>query len=201
MSSATAAVLRVEPGGREGAAEWAAGILRAGGLVVLPTDTVYGVAAHPARREAVARLYEIKGRDPDKPIALLAAALDDVDALGADWGDAGRELAARFWPGPLTLVLKTAQAWEGFRVPDCDLARAVLRASGGLLRVTSANRSGEPESVCDGEALRCLGDRVEGVLAAGRAPGGTPSTVVRIEGSRTVLLREGALPGKLCLNR
>lgn len=169
--------------------------LNAGRLVILPTDTVYGVAAHPAIPSAVAAVYAAKLRDLGKPLPLLASSAEAVARWGARIGEGERRLAARFWPGPLTLVLGVGSGTEGFRVPDCDFTRRVIAAAGGVLRVTSANRSGEPAAVNAAEALRALGGAVALAVDAGAAPIGVPSTVARVEGGRVTVLREGALSG------
>lgn len=176
----------------------AADVLAAGGLVVLPTDTVYGVAADGRLPGAEERLARAKGRPEDKPIPLLAAGLAEVENYGAALTPAERRLAEAFWPGPLTLVLRVpragAAAREGFRVPDCATALALLRAVGGVLRVTSANRSGEPPALTAAQAADALGASVELFLDGGPAPGGVPSSVVQIEEGGLNVLRAGAIP-------
>jgi len=178
-------------------------ILESGGVVVVPTDTVYGVAAHPARPAAVKRLYEAKQRDIGKPLPLLADSGKGVTAFGARLGPVEMRLADRFWPGPLTLVLDVSQRdvdlegaqqdTEGFRVPDHGPLRELLRMCGGVLRVSSANRSGRNPAVSAAEAVEALGKWVDLVLDGGAARGGVPSSVVRVEGCRCVVLREGAI--------
>jgi L-threonylcarbamoyladenylate synthase len=176
----------------------AARVLADGGLVIVPTETVYGIAAHPLRADAVRKLAEVKGRDAGKPIALLADSIAAVERCGIRWSSAARRLAEAFWPGPLTLVLDLEGAGEpeGFRVPDCALTQALLTRCGGTLRVSSANRSGEPDARDAADALRALGNAVDMALDAGRVRGGTPSTVVRVAGETVTVLREGALDAK-----
>ena len=177
-----------------GAVDAAVNALKRGGLVVIPTDTVYGVAADPRVPGAGERLVAAKGREPDKPIPLLAASLAAVEGYGAALGPSERALAARFWPGALTMVLRLRDGREeGFRVPAHSVALAVLTASGGILRVTSANRSGEAESLTAAEAADALGASVDVVLDDGPAARGRPSTVVRVEGGTIRILREGAV--------
>ena len=192
-------ILRAIEGGEEEAVRAAAAALRRGGLVVLPTETVYGLAADPRVPGAEERLWAVKGRAPSKPIALLAAGAAEVDAFGVAWGERGRRLAARYWPGPLTLVMRVGAGWEGFRVPDHRVALLLLRAAGGVLRVTSANRSGEPDALSAGEAVRSIGPLVDVVIDAGAVRVGRPSTVVRVDGENLTVLREGAIPGAECL--
>lgn len=172
----------------------AAESLRAGALVVIPTDTVYGVAAHPGCPDAVARLYAAKGRPEGKPIPLLLADAGAVKQLGAEPAAAERRLMDRYWPGALTLVIGTPQGTEGVRVPDCEVTRALLTACGGMLRVTSANRSGEAPALTADAAAKALEGWVDETLDAGPAPGGTASTVVRVDGGRAEILRAGAVP-------
>lgn len=177
----------------EEAVRLAAEALAAGLLVVLPTDTVYGLAADPRVSGAEERLRAAKGREPDKPIPILAADADAVIAGGASMNASERRLADAFWPGPLTLVLEQKGRHEGFRVPDLRVTRRVLKACGGLLRVTSANRSGEEPARTAAEAAAALAGRMAMVLDDGPSPGGTPSSVVRFTGGRLDLIREGAI--------
>ena len=167
--------------------------LRQGDLVVLPTDTVYGVAADPRVAGAEARIRQAKGRDEDKPIPLLAADVEGVTAAGFPMDEAQRRLANRFWPGPLTLVLGAVGRPEGIRVPACDTARAIIRACGGLLRVTSANRSGEPPALTAMAAAAALGPSVALVLDDGPSPGGVASSVVAVAAGRVRIIRDGAI--------
>lgn len=170
-------------------------LLRAGGVAVIPTDTVYGIAAHPACASAVGRICTIKGRPTGKPIALLAADMHAVLAFGAALPPAAQRLAAAYWPGALTLVLPCGGAYEGFRVPDHDATRALLAACGGTLRVTSANLSGAMPACSAVDALNDVGLVADLVIDGGVSPGGVASTVVKVEadGALTVI-REGAIP-------
>ena len=166
--------------------EKAVEVLNRGGVVVIPTDTVYGLAAHPAFPAAVARLYAIKGRAAQKPIALLAA---DVAAVRA-FGYAVPDRLAKFWPGALTVVVGS----EGFRVPDHAWTRELLRRCGGVLRVTSANLSGRRAATDAPQALADVGLSADLVVDDGLSPGGVPSTVVRVlEDGTSTVLRAGAV--------
>lgn len=170
--------------------------LKKGGLVIMPTDTVYGIAAHPSFPEAEKRIFSMKGRDNHKPIPLLVADIGTAESLGIRFGAEERVLADRFWPGPLTLVLDAGSRKEGVRVPDHALALDLIRGAGGALRVTSANVSGnEPASTAE-EAMEYFGPAVT-VVNGGRAPGGTVSTVAEvISDGRSVSIdvkREGAI--------
>ncbi|MFH1477218.1 MAG: L-threonylcarbamoyladenylate synthase [Verrucomicrobiota bacterium] len=165
--------------------------LRRGALVILPTDTVYGVAAEPRAAE---RLFRVKRRPANKPIALLAADIRQIKVCRVELGVIGHALAKRYWPGALTMVLKTGAAWQGFRVPNHPVTQAILKAFGGVLCVTSANLSGAKPALTAAAAVAALGSAVELVVDAGSAPGGVPSTVVKIGYERCDVLREGAIP-------
>lgn len=157
-------------------------VLLGGGVAVIPTDTVYGLAAHPDFPAAVGRLYSIKARETKKPIALLAA-----DAASTP---VRHPLAAK-WPGALTIVWEG----EGYRVPDHAWTRRLLAACGGLLRVTSANLSGRRAATDAPAALADVGLSADIVVDDGTSPGGVPSTVVRITPAGDVeCLRAGAIP-------
>lgn len=172
----------------------AARLLRAGGVAVIPTDTVYGIAAHPDCPSAVARICTIKGRPTGKPIALLAADVQAVTAFGATLPPAAQRLAHAYWPGALTLVLPCAAGDEGFRVPDHDATRVLLASCGGTLRVTSANLSGAMPACSAVDALKDVGLEADLVIDDGVSPGGVPSTVVKVASDGTLtVLREGAI--------
>lgn len=161
--------------------------LLSGGVAVIPTDTVYGLAAHPAFPEAVERLYTIKQRDARKPIALLAADLGAVERFLGGLDERARRLGERHWPGALTLVLKG----EGFRVPDHDWTRRLLAACGGVLRVSSANLSGRHPATDAPEALKDIGLSADLIIDDGVSPGGVASTVAKVEDGQLTVLREG----------
>ena len=168
----------------------AAATLNAGGVAVIPSDTVYGLAAHPAFPDAVERLYSIKGRDKGKKIALLAADAAAVETFGCGLPPKAMALAEAHWPGALTMVV----GGEGFRVPDHDWTRRLLAACGGVLRVTSANLSGGRPATDAPQALADVGLSADLVVDDGPSPGGVPSTVVRVlEGGDVEVLRAGAV--------
>lgn len=175
------------------AAAEAAAALLSGGVAVFPTDTVYGIASHPDFPGALERIYAIKGRRPDKPIAFLASDAGVPDRLGFAMPPMAVTLAKRFWPGALTLVLDGSAGAEGFRVPDSALVRAIVAACGGLLRVTSANYSGEPAALDFKGIPRSFIAQCDVAIDGGKCPGGIASAVVRVvrDGSASVL-REGA---------
>lgn len=173
--------------------------IRGGEVVGLPTDTVYGIGVDPLNPAAVSRLFELKGRPENKPIGVLAATLEKASEI-ADLDDRASELAARHWPGPLTLVVRpkvvmadwvgdTQLDTVGIRVPDHPLAIELLSMAGALA-VTSANLSGGRESLSDSDAKQIFGDRVA-VYLRGVAPGRAASTVVDCTGGRLQVIREG----------
>ncbi len=184
------------------AIEKAAQVIQAGGLIILPTDTVYGVAADLWQPEAVAALYAAKKRPPDRAIPVLLAAFGDISIVSNDVPTLARQLAGAFWPGPLTLAVPkrpelpeivTSFPTVGVRIPDHDRAREVIRACGGALAVTSANLSGQPSLITAQEAASALGESVDLVLDGGPCPGEVPSTVVDVSGGDLVIVRIGPL--------
>lgn len=172
----------------------AADVCRRGGVVILPTDTVYGVACHPDFPEALGRIRAMKRRDAAKPFQLLAADAEAVWADGALRTSEAERLAAH-WPGALTLVLPTRDGrTEGYRVPDHPLLCRLLADCGGRLRCTSVNISGEPPAKDAHAAALALGDSVDLLLDGGPARLGVASTVAALSprGGFTIL-RRGAL--------
>ena len=168
--------------------------LRAGGLAIVPTETVYGVAADPQAPGAVKRIYAVKGRDARKPLPLLAASRDQILAFGARLAPPAQRLAERFWPGPLTLVLPVRGGGEeGFRIPAHPVMQALLEQVGHPLRVTSANRSGQPAARTCGEALDAIGPGVAAALDAGPCRFGQASSVVRVGVAGIEVIRAGVL--------
>ena len=180
-------------------------ILQAGGLVAFPTDTVYGVASLPWDPRAVARLYEAKQRPSDRPVPLLlsdAGEFSRVATVPPWFGSAFKRLSARYWPGGLTLVVpKTESVLDkvsagptvAVRVPGTSLARKLIRAAGGVLAVTSANISGQPNPVTAREVKAQLGGRIELILDGGACPGGVPSTILDCTACPARVIRRGII--------
>lgn len=167
----------------------AAELLRGGAVVAFPTDTVYGVAV--SQREQLPALFALKQRPVEKRIPMLVADLSQV--TGAD--DRARILAARFWPGPLTLVLPGPDASQAFRAPDHPVALELIRATGPIL-ATSANRSGEPDTLGADEVLIAFAtqsDELAAVIDGGAVPGGVASTVIDLSVTPARILREGPI--------
>jgi L-threonylcarbamoyladenylate synthase len=173
-----------------------------GGLVVLPTDTVYGIGADAFEPAAVARLLQAKGRGRDMPPPVLVSAATTLDALAAELPAAAHELVSAYWPGPLTLVCRQQASlhWDlgdtrgtvAVRMPDEEHALTLL-ARTGPLAVSSANRSGSAPATTIAEAEDMLGESVDVYLDAGESPRGQPSTIVDVTGDVPRVLRVGAL--------
>lgn len=167
--------------------------LQRGELVIFPTDTVYGLAAHPDFPDAMERLYKIKDRSPDKKIARLAASLDHILADGAVVTDRLRRLASAYWPGALTLVLEVNDTSIAYRIPQHPVALAVLEGVGRPLPVTSANPSGEADACTAAEAAGYFPTGVHCILDSGPTVVQVPSTIARAVGDELEILREGSL--------
>jgi L-threonylcarbamoyladenylate synthase len=166
-------------------------ILGTGGLVAFPTDTVYGVAANLFNWAGIDRLYEAKARSANKAIAVLVGEIDQLNLLTPGLTPPARQLADRFWPGALTLVVPKHPSLPanlsplptvGVRMPDHAFARELMRAAGPLA-TSSANISGESNTLTAQQVLEQLDGRVELVLDGGQVPGGVPSTVVLRQGA------------------
>jgi L-threonylcarbamoyladenylate synthase len=181
------------------AAKW----ILAGGVVAIPTDTLYGLAADPFSAAAVARVFAVKGRDAARALPLIAADATQIAAhLGALSRSAER-LARHFWPGPLTLLVAASAALVpdvtggtgkvGVRVPADGVARAICAACARPLTATSANVSGSPATADPAEVERTLGDRLDLLIDTGPARGGAPSTIVDMTAAEPALVRAGAI--------
>jgi len=181
----------------------AADILRRGGLVGFPTETVYGLGADASSREAVARLYAVKGRPADHPVIVHFADAERAFEWAEEVPAGARKLAAKFWPGPLTLVLKRSrkagdfvtggQDSIGLRVPAHPVAQALLKAFGGGIAAPSANRFGQVSATTAAHVKHDLGADVALVLDGGPSEVGIESTIVDLSGDGAVLLRPGRI--------
>jgi L-threonylcarbamoyladenylate synthase len=194
--------LRVDDHDALGAASKA---LRAGEVVLVPTDTVYGLAAMPDRAEAVHRIYLAKDRPEQMPLPVLAASLGQIRQLGVEFPDTATLLSERWWPGPLTMAFgfsadSTRPPWltgreeVAVRIPAQDFLLALM-ADTGVLLVTSANRHGEPTSTSAVEAGSHVAPHVDLVIDAGILTA-VPSTLVNVHGPAPVIEREGAISGE-----
>ena len=191
-----------EPDDRARGLAAAQSALRSGQLVVLPTDTVYGVAADAFDPPAVRRLLRAKGRGRDMPPPVLVAAVTTLDALATRVPGYAREMAEALWPGPLTLVcrqqpsltwdLGDSRATVAVRMPDHDVALELIRETGPLA-VSSANRTGMPAATSVAEAREMLRNAVSVYLDGGPSAAGVASTIIDVTGLKPRVLREGGL--------
>ena len=177
-------------------------VVRGDGLLVIPTDTVYGIAADAFSPQGVAKLLQAKGRGRDMPPPVLVPRAETVMGLAEAVDSSVMELTARFWPGPLTIICNAQPSlhWDlgdthgtvGLRMPDHADTLALL-SKVGPLAVSSANLSGEPAAVNVEQAQNMLGDRVDIFLDGGEAPGGQSSTIIDMSGSVPRVLRDGPI--------
>lgn len=183
--------------------ETAVKILKSGGVVAIPTDTLHGLAADALNENAVERIFSIKGRSKGMALPLLLADADDIVKWAVDIPDTAWLVARRFWPGALTLVLKKGESISdavsggldtiALRVPNHHVPRAIARGLGVPITGTSANRSGRP-GLTTAEAVRCeFGDELDLVMDTGETSKGLASTVLDLSGKQPRILREGAV--------
>ena len=172
----------------------AAALLRRGGLVAFPTETVYGLGADATNAQAMERLGRVKGRPQGKYYSLHVGSVEQFSQLVEEVPALARLLIERWWPGPLTLVLPSPDgATVGYRVPDHPLAQAFLSACGVPVAAPSANRSGASPPRNAAAVIEAFGDAIEGVIDGGPTRLGRESTVVEVRGSRLMIHREGAI--------
>jgi len=184
----------------EEAGKW----IRAGRVVAIPTDTLYGLAADPFSDAAVDALFAAKGRPAERAVPLIAGDREQVERVLGRLTPLGAALAERGWPGPLTLVVAAPRSLAagvtggtgtvGVRVPNHAVARAIARAAGGPVTATSANISGQPATDDPDRVEAALGGRIEMLVDVGRTAGGLPSTIVDVTGAEPRLIRAGAVP-------
>lgn len=193
MGAAT--LVAVDPAAPDAAViERAAALLRSGGLVAFPTETVYGIGVDLSNPKAVARLVEVKGRAPDKPITVHIADVEQLGGWGCRLDPLVTRLMQQFWPGPLTLVLATTRGPVGFRLPDHAVARALIRAARVTVGAPSANRSEQPPATTADAVAAEFGDALDLVLDGGAARIGQASTVVDVSDGVCRVLRVGVIP-------
>ena len=213
----TAEILRIHPLEPEPAlVEFVANSLDSGNVVALPTDTFYGLAVDPVNLAAVDRIYDIKNRARHKPLSLLIADVAQAYALARSCDQAFDRLAERFWPGPLTIIVKagsrlplrvTANTGSvALRVPDAAIARAVIARLGLPITATSANLHGFPECTYAQSVRDQLGDQIPLIVDGGTTGRTVATTIVDLTagGNAWSILREGAIPTHeiaLCLQR
>ena len=183
------------------ALEHAVDVLKHGGLVAFPTDTVYGLAALPVNAEFIEGLYTVKGRESTRAIAILISSSEQLKDTSDSPNETAQILARKFWPGPLTLIVPRHPSLPailspnptiGVRVPDHEFALQLLRMTGPL-GVTSANMSGQENTTTADEVLEQLGGRIHLLIDGGTSPGSVPSTVVDCTTPEPVILRSGPI--------
>ena len=193
----TRSIIQSDPG----AAEATLQVIRSGGIVAVPTDTVYGIACAVDNPGAIRRLYQIKERDALKAIPVLVGALEQLEGLASDFNQTARSLAERYWPGALTIIVTKNPSLPvelsiyptvGLRMPRHDWLLALMQNCGPLA-ATSANISGAASPASANEVLAQLDGRVELVIDGGRCEGGIPSTVVDCSQTPVKVLREGGI--------
>ncbi len=179
----------------------AAKILRSGGLVAFPTETVYGIGADAGNPKAIERLNQVKGRPPEKPYSLHLYAPEQMRAFVTSVPPLAAKLIERFWPGPLTIVIPAKSGGTiGFRLPDHPIARAFLKACEVPVVAPSANRSGSPPPTDAKEVLAALDGSLDCLLDGGPTRLGRESTVVEVVGGRVEIRREGAISTETILS-
>lgn len=188
--------------GRPAAIIEAAACLHRGLPVVFPTDTVYGVGVMPFDEAAIERLYAVKGRPADKGIPILLSDPIHLERVARMVPPVAQSLIERFWPGPLTLIVPRAPGLPelispndtiAVRIPDHEVARALIREAGGAVATSSANLSGQEPAHTGEAAMAALQGLVAAVLDDGPTPGSRPSTIVDCTSMQPVVLREGPL--------
>ena len=176
--------------------------LKSGGIIAIPTDTVYGLGADPFNADAVQKLYTIKGRPDGKPIPLVLSSVADVHRVARNLPDFFFHLTDRFWPGGLTIIVEAKELLPvltaggntvGVRIPDNPLLLQILHAFGGPAAITSANLSGEPPATSPQEIGETLTSRLDLIVDGGKTPGPIPSTVYDISVSPPIIRRHGVI--------
>lgn len=176
--------------------------LKSGGIVAIPTDTVYGLGADPFNASAVQKLYTFKGRPDGKPIPLILSSVEDIHSVAQNLPGFFFHLTDRFWPGGLTIVVESKDLLPvltaggntvGVRIPDNPLLLQILRAFGGPMAITSANVSGEPPATSIQEIGEELASRIDVIVDGGKTPGPVPSTVYDISVSPPIIRRSGVI--------
>jgi tRNA threonylcarbamoyl adenosine modification protein (Sua5/YciO/YrdC/YwlC family) len=203
----SAEILRIHPDEPEPErVQYVVNILKSGKVVGLPTDTFYGLAVDPVNLRAVESIYEIKSRLKNKPLSLLVASLAQAYELARDLGSDFDRLAERFWPGPLTLIVRASSRLPlrstantgnvALRIPDAAIARAVVEKFGLPITATSANLQNSPECTYANCVLHQIGDRIPLIVDGGPTGRSQPTTIVDLSGGdgNWQILREGAIP-------
>jgi L-threonylcarbamoyladenylate synthase len=178
--------------------------LKAGGVILLPTETVYGIAADARSKSAIEKIYSIKGREDTKPLQVLVSSLEQAEQI-AEFNVKARELARKFWPGALTIVLKLRSDGipnyfnknsdtVGIRIPNHPIALEILRELGSPLAATSANISGQGDNITFAAAQKSLGDKLDMLIDGGESKVGISSTVIDATNPAEIkILRQGSV--------
>ncbi len=194
----------------------AVGCLKSGGIIAIPTDTVYGLGADPFNPDAVQKLYTIKGRPEGKPIPLVLGSVEDVNKVAQNLPGFFFHLTERFWPGGLTIIVESKNLLPqltadgntvGLRIPNQPLLLQILQEFGGPIAITSANLSGEPAATSPQEFSDELSAKIDYIVDDGQTPGPIPSTVYDISVSPPKIRREGVISAEtltkelMCYNK
>lgn len=187
---------------------YAAARIRQGQVLGMPTDTFYGLAADPVNLRAVERIYEIKNRSRHKPLSLLVESVDQATELARNPPNVFQQLAEKYWPGPLTIIVKASSRLPlkvtantgnvALRVPDAPIPKAIIREIGFPITATSANLLGLAECTTAECVREQMGDRISIIVNGGRTQRDTPTTIVDLSGNamQWQIIREGAIPGE-----
>ncbi len=187
--------------------QYAAQVIRDGGVVIYPTETVYGLGCAPNDPDATKRILQIKQR-ADKPLPLICSSIEVARRI-VEFNATAEKLAARFWPGPLMLVLPNRIDYPiyvnlgkkslGVRVPGSEVSRELASLCAGVIVSTSANKSGANPPLTAKEAINQIGNKVDVVVDGGPAPGQLPSTVLDLSGSEMWIVRSGPITGDMIM--
>ena len=197
--------MKILPVDHHSAIEQVAAVIKKGGLVAFPTDTVYGLAANAFNPDAIEKLFLVKGRDFNKAIAILIGESNQLKQIASEFSGMAKKLSKRFWPGALTLVVPIQQTLPkllsptetiGIRMPDHNFVLRILKTTGPLA-TTSANLSGGKNPLTAEDVVEQLGNNVDLIIDGGLCPGGIPSTVVDCTQQEIRIIREGGLSRKI----
>ncbi|MFH0838823.1 MAG: L-threonylcarbamoyladenylate synthase [Candidatus Omnitrophota bacterium] len=178
----------------------AAAVLKKGGIIAFPTETVYGIFANARNKKAVERLYRIKKRPKDKPFAVLINKFSELKKFNVIISPAASKMLKKYWPGPLTAILKTKEGVAmGFRMPDYKAVLTLLEYTNAPLFASSANTSGEKECVDAEDILKNFKKEIDMIVDAGKSPLGMPSTVVDFTTIKPKIVREGVISREVLL--
>lgn len=182
----------------------AADVILQGGVIGYPTETVYGLGANALSDAVVEKIFELKGREKNKPILIIASELDEVKKLAASFPAQAEILANAFWPGALTMIFEAAPQLSplllgggnqiGIRIPGNQICLELLKLCGVPITSTSANLSGKANPISAREVFENFGDKLDLIIDGGPSQSRTPSTVLQIDTDRLTLIREGAIP-------